>query len=76
MIIVFEIQTFLTSMFKPNVPLTHLWFCKKTYIESSIIINYEIFDENNISEERSSNKNSEEVIDHTCDDNRKKLLNK
>ena len=46
----------------------------ETDTESSISINNEIFDENNISEEISSHQKSAEVIDHTCDDNGKNLI--
>ena len=48
---------------------------KETHTESIISINYEILDGNNISEEISYHHHSEEVIDHTCDDNGKNLLN-
>ena len=46
----------------------------ETDTESSISINIETIEENNISEEISDHKNSAEVIDHTCDDNRNNLL--
>ena len=39
------------------------------------MINNEIIDEKNISEEISSHQNSSEVIDHTCDENGINLLN-
>ena len=42
---------------------------------SSVSINYEITDENNISEEITPHQNSVEIIDYTCDDNGKNLLN-
>ena len=45
-------------------------------MESSININYEIVDEKYTSEEILSHQNSEELIDHTCDDNGNNLLNK
>ena len=60
----FNIQT-KSSFYKPTT------FKKETDTQSSIIINYEIIDENNISEEISSHSNSEEVIDHAFDDNGK-----
>ena len=44
----------------------------ETDIQSSIMINNEIIDENNISEEISSHQNLAQLIDHTCDDNEKK----
>ena len=46
---------------------------KETDTESINIINDEIMDDNNTSEEISSHQNSVEVIDHKCDDNGKKL---
>ena len=50
--------------------------CKKeTDKESSTIINDEITDDKNTSEEISSHQNSAEVIDHTCDDNGNDPLN-
>ena len=47
----------------------------ETDIESSISINNEIIDENNISEEIPYLWNPEEVIDNKCDDNGINLLN-
>ena len=44
----------------------------ETDIQSSIMINNEIIDENNISEEISSHQNLAQLIDLTCDDNEKK----
>ena len=43
---------------------------RETDTESSIGIHDEMIDEKNTSEEISSHKNSTEVNDHTCDDNR------
>ena len=48
---------------------------KVTDNESSVIINDEIFHENNLSEEISHHKNSAEIIDHLCDDNGSNLIN-
>ena len=42
---------------------------------SSVSINDEITNEENISEEISSYQNSAGIIDHTCDDNGINLLN-
>ena len=42
---------------------------KKTDTDSTNRINDEIIDDKNTIEEISCNKNSAEVIDHTCDDN-------
>ena len=54
---------------------TLITFPKSTDIQSSIIINDEIIYKNNISEEISSRHDSAGLIDHTCDDNGKHLLN-
>ena len=50
---------------------TLITFQKKTDTEWGIIINKETINEKNMSEEISYHQNSEEVIDHTCDDNGK-----
>ena len=54
---------------------TLITFQRETDTESSFIIDDEIMDKNNLSEEISSHKNLAEIIDHTCDENGKKLLN-
>ena len=43
--------------------------------ESNVIINGEILDDNNISEEISSHKNPAEINDHICDENGMNLVN-
>ena len=48
---------------------------KETDAQSSIIINDEIIDENNKSEEISSQQNSAEVIKNTCYENADNLSN-
>ena len=48
---------------------------KKTNTESITSINDEITDNKNTSEEISPHQNSAELIDHTCDQNGKNLLN-
>ena len=52
----YEIKTLLVPTFKTKVPL-------KTYTESSISINDEIMNKNNISEQILSHNNSTEIID-------------
>ena len=71
-----EIQNFLCINVQTEISFTTLInLQKETDTESSIGINDEIVDEINISEEISLHQNPAEVIDHTCDDNVKKLLN-
>ena len=52
-----------------------LYFEKETNTQSSISINDEITNAKNTSEGISCNKNSEEVMDHACDDNGNIVLN-
>ena len=47
---------------------------KENDTESSTIIDDEIIDDDNTSQEISSHKNLVELIDHTCDDNGINLL--
>ena len=47
---------------------------KETDTNSSVSVNDEINDDNNISEEISSHQNLAEMVDHTCDDNGNNLL--
>ena len=49
---------------------------KKIDTESSVVINDERMDENNISEKQLSHQNPSEIIDHTLDNNEINLVNK
>ena len=62
--------------FQTKIPFNTLTTLQKeTDTESSISINDEIMDVNNISEKISSHHNSEDLIDHVCDENGNNLIN-
>ena len=69
-------QSFLITTFKNTINLISSWIFKKvTDNESSVIINNERTDQNNISKEITSHQISVKLIDHERDDNGTSLVN-